>query len=73
MIGGIKDSGVAEFLEEKFGGIIGYVAEFCIAAKRAAIYQTFLQYLDNRVDALMNNAANTNIHCLSDLWLEKMR
>jgi hypothetical protein len=73
-VGGIHDSGVSEFLEEKFGGVIGYVAEFCFAVKEQKDVMPYLLELNNRINTLLLKAAieDAKLPKLSRVWLFEM-
>ena len=74
-IGGMQDGAVPEFLDEKFGGVIGYVAEFCFAMKAQKDVTPYLQDLDNRIDALIDDIAekkHIDVPTVCRNWLDKM-
>ena len=75
-IPGIRDEGIPEWLEERFGGIPGYSSEFLLGVKKGESYSKYALELSERVRIVIRNTAkeqNMSPKELSDCWMSEIQ
>jgi hypothetical protein len=75
-IDGIPLTGVEDWLEERFGGVIGYVTEMLLEISKGNLLSQYMNDLSGRMNKVIGNAANLK-HIsngqLSKDWLNEIR
>jgi hypothetical protein len=75
-IGGVTDEGIADWLEERFGGIAGYVVEMCLEFGNGNSVSNFMSILSERIQKLVNDLAkrrHISNKQLAEDWLNEMK
>jgi hypothetical protein len=73
---GVPSAGVDDWLEEQFGGVVGYIAELILHSKENKLVSEYMSSLDDRVRAIITNAAErrhiSNMALATD-WLNEIK
>jgi hypothetical protein len=56
-IGGVPLAGVCAWLEERVGGVVGYIAELFLEISNEGSVSNYISILNRRVNAIISNSA----------------
>jgi hypothetical protein len=73
---GVPSAGVDDWLEERFGGVVGYIAELILHSKENKLVSEYMSSLDDRVHAIITKAAerkHISIMAPATDWLNEIK
>jgi hypothetical protein len=74
-IDGVPRAGVDDWLEERFGGVVGYITELLLDISNGYLVSEYMSNLSDRVNSLIVKAAGTgsSVQTLSQAWLSQLK
>ena len=73
---GVPPAGVDDWLEERFGGVVGYIAEMCLEISKGNLVSHYLFILSTRMKKVISNSATTKHISIMELvidWLKEIK
>ena len=75
-IDGVPPAGIDDWLEERFGGVVGYIAEMFLEISKGNLVSQYMSSLSNRISAIISNTAvkrHISQRELSEDWLNEIK
>ena len=73
---GVPPDGIDDWLEERFGGVVGYIAEMVLEISRGNTVSQYLSSLEDRMNEIVSNVAkrrHISEEQLSSVWLKDIK
>jgi hypothetical protein len=73
---GVPSAGIDDWLEERFGGVVGYIAEMCLEISQGNTVSQYISVLSNRINKLILETAAKNsisVKQLAEDWLNEIK
>eukprot|EP00475_Leptophrys_vorax_P016989 TRINITY_DN2349_c0_g1_i4.p1 TRINITY_DN2349_c0_g1~~TRINITY_DN2349_c0_g1_i4.p1 ORF type:complete len:645 (+),score=153.34 TRINITY_DN2349_c0_g1_i4:80-2014(+) len=75
-IDGVPLEGIDDWLEERFGGVVGYIAEMFLEISKGSSVSQYMSNLDERVNEIISNSAerrHISNKQLAEDWLNEIK
>ncbi len=75
-IDGVPPAGIDDWLEERFGGVVGYIAEMFLEISKGSLVSQYISSLSERIKEIISNTAerrSISQRQLSEDWLNEIK